>query len=74
MGGVISNVQSVATQLVSDLKSSYGGAQFAVARYLGDPSESGETFSSAYDPAGDSKWRQHLPRIGLNQWFLRQQW
>lgn len=48
MGGVISNVQRVANQLVTSLKTTYSGAQFAVARYFGDPSEMGQNFSSAY--------------------------
>jgi len=48
MGAVIGNVQTVANQLVANLKTTYVGSQFAIARYLSDPSESGETFSSAY--------------------------
>jgi hypothetical protein len=51
MGGVIGNVQSVATQLVNSLSSTYTGAQFSVARYLGDPSETTpppDNFAFAY--------------------------
>ena len=69
MGGVISNVQSVATQLVSDLKSSYGGAQFAVARYLGDPSEIGETFSSAYDVLQKNTASEAATVAAIGSWF-----
>jgi hypothetical protein len=69
MGGVISNVQSVATQLVSDLKTSYAGAQFAVARYLGDPSESGETFSSAYHVLQKNTASQSATVAAIGSWF-----
>lgn len=48
MGGVISNVQSVASTLLSDLKTTYSGSQFAVARYFGDPSEGVGYGSNSY--------------------------
>lgn len=69
MGGVIGNVQSVATQLVSDLKATYTGAQFAVARYLGDPSESGESFSSAYQVLLKNTASEADTVTAINSWF-----
>ena len=69
MGGVISNVQSVATQLVSDLKTTYGGAQFAVARYLGDPSERLETFSSAYQVIQKNTASEAATVAAIGAWF-----
>ncbi len=69
MGGVIGNVQSVATQLVSDLKTSYAGAQFAVARYLGDPSEGGETFSSAYHVLQKNTASEADTVTAIGSWF-----
>jgi hypothetical protein len=69
MGGVIGNVQSVATQLVSDLKATYANAQFAVARYLGDPSESGETFSSAYQVIQKNTASDALTVAAIGSWF-----
>ena len=68
MGGVISNVQSVATQLVTNLSATYTGAQFAVARYFGDPSEAGETFDSAYDVLQKSTTSIPLTVAGIGGW------
>jgi len=69
MGGVINNVKSVANQLVADLKTSYAGAQFAVARYLGDPSESGESFSSAYQVLQKNTASETETLTAINSWF-----
>ena len=49
MGGVISNVRSVATSLLNELDSRFASAQFGVGRYFGDPSEPGVGFNAAYD-------------------------
>ncbi len=68
MGGVIGNVQSVANQLVTNLSATYSGAQFAVARYFGDPSESGETFNSSYDVLQKSTPLTPLAVAGINSW------
>jgi len=69
MGGVIGNVQSVANQLVTNLSTTYAGAQFAVARYFGDPSELGETFDSAYDVLQKSTSSIPLTVAGIGGWF-----
>ena len=68
MGGVIGNVQSVANQLVTNLSITYSGAQFAVARYFGDPSESGETFNSSYDVLQKITPLTPLAVAGINNW------
>ena len=68
MGGVINNVKSVATQLVSDLQTTYTGAQFAVARYLGDPSEPGESFSSAYHVLQKNTASASATVAAINSW------
>ena len=59
----------MATQLVSDLKTTYAGAQFAVARYLGDPSEFGETFSSAYQVLQKNTASEIATVAAINSWF-----
>lgn len=69
MGGVINNVKTVANQLVTDLKTTYAGAQFAVARYLGDPSESGESFSSAYQVLQKNTASETDTVTAINSWF-----
>ena len=68
MGGVINNVKSVANQLVTDLKTTYAGAQFAVARYLGDPSE-GVSFSSAYQVLQKNTASETDTVTAINSWF-----
>lgn len=68
MGGVIGNVQSVANQLLTNLSTTYTGAQFAVARYFGDPSEAGETFDSAYDVLQKSTTSIPLTVAGIGGW------
>lgn len=47
MGGVTSNIHSVAKTLVDGPIGPYANSQFAVARYLGDPLEPFENFSSS---------------------------
>jgi len=69
MGGVIGNVQSVANQLLTNLSTTYTGSQFAVARYFGDPSESGETFNSSYDVLQKITPLTPLAVAGINNWF-----
>ena len=69
MGGVIDNVQTVANQLVTNLKTTYVGSQFAVARYLGDPSESGETFSSAYQVIQKNTASDAATVAAIGSWF-----
>lgn len=49
MGGVINNVRNAATAILSGLSAAISDVAFGVARYYGDPSESGENFNSAYD-------------------------
>ncbi len=39
MGGVIGNVKSVSSSLLTELQATYANAAFGVGRYLGDPSE-----------------------------------
>ena len=69
MGGVIGNVKTVADQLLTDLKTTYTGAQFAVARYLGDPSESSPAnFSGAFNVLQKSTADQSLALAGINSW------
>jgi|688.fasta_scaffold121822_2 hypothetical protein len=69
MDGVINNVKSVANQLVTDLKTTYAGAQFAVARYLGDPSEPLENFSSAYQVIQKNTASEINTVAAINSWF-----
>ena len=54
---------------MSDLKTTYRGAQFAVARYLGDPSESGETFRSAYDVLQKNTASEAATVAAIGSWF-----
>lgn len=49
MGGVIDNVRNAATQLTGELSTTFSSPAFGVGRYFGDPSESGESFTSAYE-------------------------
>jgi len=49
MGGVINSVKTTSASLLSQLNTTFTDARFAVARYFGDPSESGENFNTAYD-------------------------
>jgi hypothetical protein len=55
--------------LVTNLKTTYVGSQFAVARYLGDPSESGETFSSAYQVIQKNTASDALTVAAIGSWF-----
>ena len=70
MGGVINNVKSVANQLLTDLSATYTGAQFAVARYIGDPSETAPpNFATAFNVLQKSTTSIANTVTGFNSWF-----
>jgi hypothetical protein len=68
MGGVISNVQSVASTLLNDLRTTYSGAQFAVARYFGDPSEGVGYGSGSYQVLQTSTADTTAAQTAMNNW------
>jgi hypothetical protein len=71
MGGVINSVKNTSTTLLSSLNSTFTDARFSVARYLGDPSESGENFNSAYDVITPLTADSTSVTAGINSWFAR---
>lgn len=69
MGGVINNVRNSSAALLSSLNSTFPDARFGVARYLGDPSEFGEDFDSAYDVITPLTSDLGAVTDGFNDWF-----
>jgi PEP-CTERM motif len=69
MGGVLSNVKSVAGSLLSNLNAIYSDAAFGVGRYLGDPIEAGETPTSAYQLQQAITTSTALTQTAINGWF-----
>lgn len=69
MGGVINNVKSSASSLLSTLSSTYASAQFGVGRYLGDPVEFGETYDTAYQLQQSITSSAAATQTAINGWF-----
>lgn len=68
MGGVLSNVKSVAGTLLSDLSSTYASANFGVGRYLGDPRE-GVLPTTAYQLQQAISASTATTQSAINGWF-----
>ena len=69
MGGVIRNVANVSGELLNALGSVYTNAAFGVGRYLGDPSEPGVTFDSAYDVMQPITTNRTAVTTAVGNWF-----
>ncbi len=69
MGGVLTNVKSVAASLLASLNGVYADAAFGVGRYLGDPIESGETPTTAYQLQQAITTSTALTQTAINGWF-----
>lgn len=69
MGSVIDSVKSTSSALLTSLNATFADARFSVARYLGDPSESGEDFNSAYDVITPLTASSASVTAGINGWF-----
>lgn len=68
MGGVITNVKSVAGALLSDLSTTYASANFGVGRYLGDPRE-GVAPTTAYQLQQAMSSSTTSTQTAINAWF-----
>ena len=69
MGGVISNVKTVAGSLLSELQATYANAAFGVGRYLGDPSETLESYDSAYDVIEPVTTDNAAVAAAIGEWY-----
>jgi hypothetical protein len=67
MGGVIGNVKTVASSLLTSLNGAYGDAAFGVGRYLGDPVE-GVTPTTAYQLQQAITTSTAATQTAINSW------
>jgi hypothetical protein len=69
MGSVINNVKNVSNSLLSSLETKFLDIDFGVARYFGDPSESGVTGGSAYDLLSSITSNNATVTSAINNWI-----
>jgi hypothetical protein len=66
MGGLINSAKAGASAILDALPASY---RYGVGRYLGDPSEFGETPASAYTQLTAMTGNKTTVQTGINSWF-----